>query len=33
MERFTSACLLPHTDLSRFPSAAEKLNRSRGRFA
>jgi uncharacterized 2Fe-2S/4Fe-4S cluster protein (DUF4445 family) len=23
MEQFTSACFLPHTDLSRFPSAAE----------
>ena len=24
MEKFTSACFLPHTDLSRFPSAAER---------
>jgi uncharacterized 2Fe-2S/4Fe-4S cluster protein (DUF4445 family) len=30
MERFTSACFLPHTDLSRFPSVA---SRSEGRFA
>ncbi len=27
MERFTSACFLPHTDLSRFPSVAERLER------
>ena len=26
MERFTSACFLPHTDLSRFPSVAERLD-------
>jgi uncharacterized 2Fe-2S/4Fe-4S cluster protein (DUF4445 family) len=26
MEKFTSACFLPHTDLSRFPSLAEKLH-------
>jgi len=25
MEKFTSACFLPHTDMSRFPSVAEKL--------
>lgn len=25
MEKFTSACFLPHTDLSRFPSMAERL--------
>ncbi|MBN2475043.1 MAG: DUF4445 domain-containing protein [Pirellulales bacterium] len=25
MERFTSACFLPHTDLSRFPSVAHRL--------
>jgi len=25
MEKFTSACFLPHTDLSRFPSVAERL--------
>jgi uncharacterized 2Fe-2S/4Fe-4S cluster protein (DUF4445 family) len=25
MEKFTSACFLPHTDLSRFPSLAKKL--------
>ncbi|MGA2617503.1 MAG: ASKHA domain-containing protein [Thermoguttaceae bacterium] len=25
MERFTSACFLPHTDLSRFPSVAARL--------
>ena len=25
MEQFTSACFLPHTDLSRFPSVAERL--------
>lgn len=25
MERFTSACFLPHTDLSRFPEVVEKL--------
>ena len=24
MEKFTSACFLPHTDLSRFPSVAER---------
>jgi len=27
MERFTSACFLPHTDLSRFPSVAGRLGR------
>ena len=27
MERFTSACFLPHTDLSRFPSVVERLAR------
>jgi uncharacterized 2Fe-2S/4Fe-4S cluster protein (DUF4445 family) len=26
MENFTSACFLPHTDLSRFPSALSKTN-------
>ena len=26
MEKFTSACFLPHTDLSRFPSLAGKLH-------
>lgn len=26
MEKFTSACFLPHTDLSRFPSLAQKLD-------
>jgi uncharacterized 2Fe-2S/4Fe-4S cluster protein (DUF4445 family) len=26
MERFTSACFLPHTDLSRFPTVAERLD-------
>ncbi len=26
MEKFTSACFLPHTDLSRFPSLTEKLD-------
>lgn len=26
MEKFTSACFLPHTDLARFPSVAAKLN-------
>jgi uncharacterized 2Fe-2S/4Fe-4S cluster protein (DUF4445 family) len=26
MEKFTSACFLPHTDLSRFPSVARKLD-------
>ena len=25
MERFTSACFLPHTDSSRFPSVAKRL--------
>jgi uncharacterized 2Fe-2S/4Fe-4S cluster protein (DUF4445 family) len=30
MERFTSACFLPHTDLSRFPSVAERLNGREG---
>ncbi len=25
MEKFTSACFLPHTDLSRFPSIADRL--------
>jgi uncharacterized 2Fe-2S/4Fe-4S cluster protein (DUF4445 family) len=29
MERFTSACFLPHTDLSRFPSVAAKPSRAR----
>jgi uncharacterized 2Fe-2S/4Fe-4S cluster protein (DUF4445 family) len=28
MERFTSACFLPHTDLSRFPTVVERLARS-----
>lgn len=27
MERFTSACFLPHTDLSRFPSVARRARR------
>ena len=31
MERFTSACFLPHTDLSRFPNIAERLNGRPGR--
>ena len=26
MEKFTSACFLPHTDLQRFPTMAEKLD-------
>ena len=26
MEKFTSACLLPHTDVSQFPSVAERLD-------
>ena len=26
MERFTSACFLPHTDISRFPSVAARLD-------
>jgi uncharacterized 2Fe-2S/4Fe-4S cluster protein (DUF4445 family) len=26
MEKFTSACFLPHTDLSRFPSVARRLS-------
>jgi len=30
MERFTSACFLPHTDMSQFPTVAEKLS-GRGR--
>ena len=25
MERFTSACFLPHTDVSRFPIAMSKM--------
>jgi len=25
MDRFTSACFLPHTDLARFPTVAERL--------
>jgi uncharacterized 2Fe-2S/4Fe-4S cluster protein (DUF4445 family) len=29
MEKFTSACFLPHTDLSRFPSVAETLSQGR----
>ena len=34
MDTFTSACFLPHTDLSRFPRLAEKLDsRSGGRRA
>jgi len=28
MERFTSACFLPHTDLSRFPSVTAHLTTS-----
>ena len=31
MERFTSACFLPHTDLSRFPSVAERWAAGAGR--
>jgi uncharacterized 2Fe-2S/4Fe-4S cluster protein (DUF4445 family) len=31
MDRFTSACFLPHTDLSRFPNIAERLNGRPGR--
>jgi uncharacterized 2Fe-2S/4Fe-4S cluster protein (DUF4445 family) len=31
MERFTSACFLPHTDLSRFPSVAERWVAGAGR--
>ncbi len=30
MERFTSACFLPHTDLAYFPSTAERLQRESG---
>ena len=26
MERFTSACFLPHTDLSQFPSVAARID-------
>jgi hypothetical protein len=34
MEKLTSACFLPHTDLSRFPSVAKRLeeNTSEARF-
>ena len=28
MEKFTSACFLPHTDLARFPSVAKRLEAS-----
>jgi uncharacterized 2Fe-2S/4Fe-4S cluster protein (DUF4445 family) len=31
MEQFTSACFLPHTDLSRFPSVAGRTARDEGR--
>ena len=27
MDRFTSACFLPHTDLSQFPTVAERWAR------
>jgi uncharacterized 2Fe-2S/4Fe-4S cluster protein (DUF4445 family) len=27
MEKFTSACFLPHTDLSRFPTVAESMRK------
>ncbi len=30
MERFTSACFLPHTELDRFPSVAQRLDASTG---
>jgi uncharacterized 2Fe-2S/4Fe-4S cluster protein (DUF4445 family) len=30
MEKFTSACFLPHTDLSRFPAVSERLKRRAG---
>ena len=30
MERFTSACFLPHTDLARFPSVAARLDGRKG---
>ena len=33
MEKFTSACFLPHTDLSRFPLVAERLRGSGSRQA
>jgi hypothetical protein len=29
MEKFTSACFLPHTDLSRFPLVAQRLEASK----
>jgi uncharacterized 2Fe-2S/4Fe-4S cluster protein (DUF4445 family) len=32
MERFTSACFLPHTDLSRFPSVLGRMSGRTGRF-
>jgi len=32
MERFTSACFLPHTDVSRFPLVAERLKARTSRF-
>jgi len=32
MEKFTSACFLPHTDLNRFPSVAERLDQREGRL-
>jgi len=31
MERFTSACFLPHTDLSRFPSVLDRQSKHGGR--
>ena len=31
MEKFTSACFLPHTDLSRFPSVAQRSDGGKGR--
>jgi uncharacterized 2Fe-2S/4Fe-4S cluster protein (DUF4445 family) len=32
MEKFTSACFLPHTDLTRFPSVARRLDVQRSRI-
>ena len=33
MEKFTSACFLPHTDLARFPSVAKRLDGRRSLIA
>jgi len=33
MEKFTSACFLPHTDLARFPSVAKRLDGQRSLIA